>query len=61
MLGLNDTATLLGLSPITLRAMVRKGLFPEPVRAHRRAMWSVSTIRAWSQGNWRAPAPEAMS
>lgn len=58
MLCLNDTATVLGLSPTTLRAMVRKGQFPAPVQAHKRAMWAVATVRTWAEGKWRPAVPE---
>lgn len=57
MLGMSDSAAVLGISVTTLRDMMRRGLFPAPVRVNRRDMFSVETLRKFSSGEWRAPTP----
>ena len=48
LLDIHEVKNIIGLSPTTINEMRRKGIFPQPVLLHRRAVrWVESEVRAW--------------
>lgn len=48
LIGIGETANMVGLSRSTVLRLVKQGLFPRPVHAsERRKLWSLSEIAEW--------------
>ena len=48
LIGVTDTARLLGVSERTVHNMDAQGSLPPPVRAGDRKLWSLSELRRWA-------------
>jgi predicted DNA-binding transcriptional regulator AlpA len=52
MLTLPQMSQVLGISAPTIKRMLARGQFPQPVHVGAHPRWAFSVVRAWAEGRW---------